>query len=90
MRISEGEVQIVQLANSDAEAKWIAKKVKELLDKGAQPHDIIILVQRKRAARVIRARVGEQEHPWATTFALALAEALAPAANDNDAQPSQP
>ena len=49
----KGEVQIVQLANSDAEAKWIAKKVKELLDKGVEPHEIIVLVQRKRAARVI-------------------------------------
>lgn len=40
----------------------------------------------ERAARVIRARAAEQEHPWATTFALALADALAPAANDNHAE----
>lgn len=49
----KGEVQIVHLANSEVEAKWIAKKVKELLDKGVQPSEIIVLVQRKRAARVI-------------------------------------
>jgi DNA helicase-2/ATP-dependent DNA helicase PcrA len=48
-----GEVEIVQLANSVVEANWIAKKVKELLGKGVQPSEIIVLVQRKRAARVI-------------------------------------
>ena len=49
----KGEVQIVQLRKFRiAEAKWIAKKVKELLDKRAwKPHEIIVLVQRKRAAR---------------------------------------
>jgi ATP-dependent DNA helicase UvrD/PcrA len=49
----KGEVQIVQLANSVVEAKWIANKVEALLDKGVKPSDIIVLVQRKRAARVI-------------------------------------
>jgi DNA helicase-2/ATP-dependent DNA helicase PcrA len=49
----KGEVQIVQLSNPAIEAKWIAKKVKELLDGGVQPSEIIVLVQRKRAARVI-------------------------------------
>ncbi|MBI5262555.1 MAG: ATP-dependent helicase [Bradyrhizobium sp.] len=49
----EGEVQIVQLTNPAIEAKWIGKKVKELLDAGVQPSEIIVLVQRKRAARVI-------------------------------------
>lgn len=49
----KGEVQIVQLANPTTEANWIAKKIKELLDKGVQPSEIIVLVQRKRAARVI-------------------------------------
>jgi DNA helicase-2/ATP-dependent DNA helicase PcrA len=48
-----GEVQIVQVANSDMEAKWIGKKIKELLGKGVQPSEIVVLVQRKRAARVI-------------------------------------
>ncbi len=59
----KGEVQIVQLANSDAEAKWIAKKVKELLDKGVEPHEIIVLVQRKRAARVILTALKAAEAP---------------------------
>jgi DNA helicase II / ATP-dependent DNA helicase PcrA len=49
----KGEVQIVQLANSESEAKWIASKIRGLLDKGAQPSEIIVLVQRKRAARVV-------------------------------------
>jgi superfamily I DNA/RNA helicase len=49
----KGEVEIVQLGNPIDEAKWIAKRVKELLDKGVQPSEIIVLVQRKRAARVI-------------------------------------
>jgi superfamily I DNA/RNA helicase len=46
----KGEVQIVQLINSEMESKWIAKKAKELIDKGVQPHEIIILVQRKKGA----------------------------------------
>jgi hypothetical protein len=41
-------VQIVQLGNSLIEAKWIAKNVKRLLEKGAKASDIIVLVQRKR------------------------------------------
>jgi DNA helicase II / ATP-dependent DNA helicase PcrA len=50
----KGEVQIIQVANSIIEAKWIANKVKALLDGGkVKPCDIIVLVQRKRAARVI-------------------------------------
>jgi DNA helicase-2/ATP-dependent DNA helicase PcrA len=49
----KGEVQIVQVANSDIEAEWIAKKINVLLDKGVPPSEILVLVQRKRAARVI-------------------------------------
>lgn len=49
----KGEVQIVQLSNPAVEAKWLAKKVKGLLGGGVQPSEIIVLVQRKRAARVI-------------------------------------
>ena len=49
----KGEVQIVQLSNPAIETKWIAKKVKELLDGGVQPSEIIVLVQRKVAARMI-------------------------------------
>jgi ATP-dependent DNA helicase UvrD/PcrA len=49
----KGDVHLVQLTNPAIEAKWIAKKVKELLDGGVQPSEIIVLVQRKRAARVI-------------------------------------
>jgi superfamily I DNA/RNA helicase len=48
-----GEVQIVQLPNSIAEASWIAMKINELLASGVHPAEIIVLVQRKRAARVI-------------------------------------
>ncbi len=49
----KGEVRIVQLVNSDAEAKWIAKKIKELLDKGVAPSEIIVLVQRRKAVPII-------------------------------------
>jgi superfamily I DNA/RNA helicase len=49
----KGEVQILQIANSETEAKWIAKKIKELLDKGVLPSEIIVLVQRKKAAPLI-------------------------------------
>ena len=59
----KGEAQIVQLATSEVEAKWIAKKVKELLDKGVQPSDIIVLVQRKRAARAILTALKAAEVP---------------------------
>jgi DNA helicase-2/ATP-dependent DNA helicase PcrA len=62
-RGGKGEVQIVQLANSDAEAKWIARKVKELLDKDVEPHEIIVLVQRKRDARVILTALKAAEAP---------------------------
>jgi DNA helicase II / ATP-dependent DNA helicase PcrA len=59
----KGEVAILQLANPIEESKWIAKKVKELLDKGVQPSEIIVLVQRKRAARVILNALKEAQLP---------------------------
>jgi superfamily I DNA/RNA helicase len=59
----KGEVQIVQLNNSIDEANWIAKKIKALLADGAQPADIIVLVQRKRAARVILNALNQIEVP---------------------------
>lgn len=37
----------------------------------------------ERAARVLRMRAKESEHPMVTNFALMLAEALDPPANDN-------
>lgn len=49
----KGEVKIVQLLNSDMESKWIAKNVKELLDKGVPPSEIIVLIQRKKGAPII-------------------------------------
>jgi DNA helicase II / ATP-dependent DNA helicase PcrA len=49
----KGEVHNVQLTTPAIEAKWIAKKINELLDDGVKPSEIIVLVQRKRAARVI-------------------------------------
>ena len=40
----KGDVQVIQLANSIVEAKWIAKKVKDLLDSNkVKPSDIIVL-----------------------------------------------
>jgi DNA helicase-2/ATP-dependent DNA helicase PcrA len=59
----KGEVEIVQLANPIEESKWIAKRVKELLDKGVDPSEIIVLVQRKRAARVILNALKEAQVP---------------------------
>ena len=49
----KGEIQIVQLLNSEIEAEWIAKKAKELMDKGVQPHEMIVLVQRRKGAPAI-------------------------------------
>ena len=49
----KGSIEIVQLSNPSLESKWIAKKIKGLFDKKVQPSDIIVLVQRKRAASVI-------------------------------------
>jgi DNA helicase-2/ATP-dependent DNA helicase PcrA len=49
----KGNIEIVQLSNPSVESKWIAKKIKELFDKTVQPSDVIVLVQRKRAASVI-------------------------------------
>ena len=63
----KGEVQIVQLVNSEIEAKWIAKKVKELLDKGVQPSEIIVLVQRKKGAPRNRQRVESRSVPASRT-----------------------
>lgn len=59
----KGEVQIVQLSNPIDESKWIAKKVKELLNAGVQPSEIIVLVQRKRAARVVLNALKDAEVP---------------------------
>jgi superfamily I DNA/RNA helicase len=59
----KGEVEIVQLANPVEESKWIAKKVKALLDRGVQPSEIIVLVQRKRAARIILSALKEAQVP---------------------------
>lgn len=49
----KGEVNIVQLANSEVEAAWIATRVKELLAKGVEPNEIIVLVQRKKGAPIL-------------------------------------
>lgn len=59
----KGEVEIVQLANPVEESKWIAKKVQGLLDGGVQPSEIIVLVQRKRAARIILSALKEVQVP---------------------------
>lgn len=49
----KGEVNIVQLANTEAEATWISKRVKDLLAKGVEPGEIIVLVQRKKGAPIL-------------------------------------
>jgi DNA helicase-2/ATP-dependent DNA helicase PcrA len=59
----KGEVEIVQLANPIEESKWIAKRVKGLLDGGVDPSEIVVLVQRKRAARVILNALKEAQLP---------------------------
>jgi len=61
--LGKGEVEIVQLANPVEESKWIAKRVKLLLDGGVQPSEIIVLVQRKRAARIILSALKEAQVP---------------------------
>jgi len=58
-----GEVIITQQANPDEEANWIANKVKELLDKGVLPNEIIVLVQRKKAGKRILSALKKQEIP---------------------------
>jgi superfamily I DNA/RNA helicase len=58
-----GEVIITQQANPDAEAGWIANKVKGLLDKGVLANEIIVLVQRKKAGKRILAALKKQEIP---------------------------
>jgi DNA helicase II / ATP-dependent DNA helicase PcrA len=59
----KGQVQIVQLLHSAAEAKWIANQVKKLLVSGVVPSEIIVLVQRKKAARVILTALKTAEVP---------------------------
>lgn len=58
-----GEVAIVQLPNLESEAKWIAKKVRELLESGVHPSEIIILVQRAVAGRPIHHALKAAEVP---------------------------
>lgn len=48
-----GEVAIVQVPYLSSEAKWITKKVTDLLANGVHPSEIIILVQRAVAGRPI-------------------------------------
>jgi superfamily I DNA/RNA helicase len=59
----KGSVEIVQLAHPNIEAKWIANKVKALLDNKVQPSDIIVLVQRKRASSVILSALKGEKIP---------------------------
>jgi ATP-dependent DNA helicase UvrD/PcrA len=58
-----GEVIITQQANPDAEAGWIANKVKGLLDKGVLANEIIVLVQRKKAGKRIVPALKKKEIP---------------------------
>ena len=48
-----GEVSIVQLANLEGEAAWIAAKISSLIEGGVHPSEIIILVQRSVAGKPI-------------------------------------
>ncbi|HMI21113.1 MAG TPA: ATP-dependent helicase [Sphingomonas sp.] len=55
-----GEVSIVQVRYLHNEASWITAKVKELIEKGVHPSEIIILVQRSRATKpIVNALRGE-------------------------------
>lgn len=55
-----GEVAIVQVPYLHNEATWITAKVKELLEKGVHPSEIIILVQRAVATKpILNALKGE-------------------------------
>jgi DNA helicase II / ATP-dependent DNA helicase PcrA len=55
-----GEVTIVQLPYLHSEAAWITAKIKELIDKGVHPSEIIILVQRSVAGKpILNALKGE-------------------------------
>jgi DNA helicase II / ATP-dependent DNA helicase PcrA len=58
-----GEVIITQQSNPDAEVKWIATKVKELLANKVHPSEIIILVQRKKAGRRILSALKDKDIP---------------------------
>lgn len=58
-----GDVAIVQLADLDAEASYIAKTVSGLLKKGVHPSEVIILVQRSIAAKPIIAALKENGVP---------------------------
>lgn len=58
-----GEVIITQQPNPDAEAKWIASKIKSLVTGGVHPSEIIVLVQRKRAGARILSALKEEEVP---------------------------
>lgn len=58
-----GEVAIVQVPYLESEAKWIAKKVRELLENGVHPSEIIILVQRAVAGRPILQALKAAEVP---------------------------
>jgi DNA helicase-2/ATP-dependent DNA helicase PcrA len=48
-----GEVAIVQVPYLHSEATWITAKIKDLLEKGVHPSEIIILVQRAVAGKPI-------------------------------------
>lgn len=55
-----GEVAIVQVPYLHSEATWITVKIKELLEKGVHPSEIIVLVQRSRATKpIVNALRGE-------------------------------
>lgn len=55
-----GEVAIVQLPYLESEATWITAKIKELLERGVHPSEIIILVQRAVAGKpILNALKGE-------------------------------
>jgi len=58
-----GEVAIVQVPYLSSEAKWITKKVVELLGKGVHPSEIIILVQRAVAGKPILEALKQADVP---------------------------
>ncbi|WP_168196071.1 ATP-dependent helicase [Novosphingobium sp. EMRT-2] len=55
-----GEVAIVQVPYLHSEATWITAKIKELLEKGVHPSEIIVLVQRAVVGKpILNALKGE-------------------------------
>ncbi|HYE45666.1 MAG TPA: ATP-dependent helicase, partial [Caulobacter sp.] len=58
-----GHIEVVQLANPEAEADWVAKKISQLINGGAEPSDVIVLAQRSRIAKRILEKMVSKRIP---------------------------